>query len=375
MEEGKKTNALSRIPQSMSFDNTVLERAYQEEAIILRDVIVYVINKKAKNLWDEFTFSLEDFCKEMGYDRSNLQRTKEQFVNPSKKELQKLPIIDEHNFDSAFEYALYRGMKENIVISRRGDKDIEFRSYRVIEDLKVYYNKNTKKDTKRIYSIRLASELMENIFKEYFLIDYKDYSGIKASTTNLLGGFRNFYVFMAQMISLAKQHTTEENNSFIVAIDKLATILNIKSTEEHTKRKFNVKKALNKLKDSLERTSFDFEFVKNGGRFAYYVKFSFPKETLAYFDEKLRAVFFHKLFEECSDEFLKNVLGIQVNKSQWEDYQRKINTKEVRVKFIEWFLDQRDMKAKEIIFRRVYQNTYRVQYPVDKPIDFEGLAV
>jgi hypothetical protein len=33
------------------------------------------------------------------------------------------------------------------------------------------------------------------------------------------------------------------------------------------------------------------------------------------------------------------------------------------------------MKAKEIIFRRVYQNTYRVQYPVDKPIDFEGLAV
>lgn len=366
--ENKEKGELSRVPQYLSFDNTVLQRAYQSDSILLRDIIVYILNKKSKNLFEEYSFSLIEFCREMGYEKTNLQRTKPEFMNVTQRNKNILPVVDNHVFDGIFEHALYRGLKENIIISRKGEKDIEFRSYRVIEELRVEYDRETKKDVKRVYTIKLAKELLENLFKEYFLIDYLDYKSIKASKVSLIGSYRNFYIFMAQMIAVS-QKGKDDNYTYIVSVDKLTEVLSLNSEESPRKKKQNIKCILEKLKDIVENTKFNYEFVKNGDRYAYWVEFSFSEGVKNYFNEKSKAIFFKKLWTECEIIFLREVEKINVGSRATGEY---IKTKEYRLKFIEWFLSSDMIKDKENLFKKVYYQVYGVHY-LKSDISFDDL--
>ncbi|MDO5666037.1 MAG: hypothetical protein Q4G63_12390 [Bacteroidia bacterium] len=169
------TNNLSRVPQSLSFDHNALERTYGEDATIIRDIIVYVSKNQMKNLFGEVEFSIEDFCKDMGYSRTTLQRTIQNFKNNPKT----IPIIDNHKFDSPFEYALYRGLKENVVFHRQRDGKEVFEAVQIIEKLEVVYDKTTKKDTKRIYNIKLGARILDYLFTEYNLIDFNEYRELR----------------------------------------------------------------------------------------------------------------------------------------------------------------------------------------------------
>jgi len=182
-------NNLSRIPQDFSFDNNALYKQFDNETPIIMDIIAYCVREKLYNtsLWNEVTISIEGFAKEFGYSRAELSRLR--FPNEDKLPPKKRHniMLGEHKIENVFEYALYRALKENIVVTRhiKNDRDeVEevSRSYRIIEQLKCNINDSeTKKKLKHIYTISLASELLDAIIgkhKNYFLFDYNDYKNI-----------------------------------------------------------------------------------------------------------------------------------------------------------------------------------------------------
>jgi hypothetical protein len=356
-DEQKKD--LTHVPQSLTFDTDALYRAYGEEATIIRDVIIYVANVQMKDLWGNVTLTIDSFCKELGYNRTTLQRTIDRFRDTSKKNL---PIIDGHVFDSAFEYALFRAMKENITITRYKDNQEIIDVYPIIDRLTVDYDKTTKKITKRKYSIKLGDKILDNLFKEYYLIDFFEYKSLKSAKISSLGAFRNFYIFMARMISQVQwQRKKKEDESYIISVDDLCTILN-SDAKLPKHKKLYVKRTLDTIQESLPHTKFIYRFTSNSvhGQ-AYYVSFRFSDDTIEYFNERLKAVFYKKLFGECEILYFHHS-GVSHNAQEVKDF-IKIYKNLDRKDFYNWLLDKTDIDKKTSKFKDVYAQVYHTSYP------------
>ncbi|NDV96097.1 hypothetical protein D0T84_14420 [Dysgonomonas sp. 521] len=344
-------NQLSRVPQNFSFDKDALLRTFGEESAIIRDIIVYAANCQFLDLWGNITFSIEDFCREFGYSRTTLQRTLPEFKETKKN----LPVIDDHVFDSLFEYALYRALKENVIFKRKKDNKETFESVQLISHLDVIYDKSTKKLSKRLYSVKLGHKIIENLFKEYHLIDFYDYKRLKSSKISSVGAFRNFYIFMARIIAQVRFYERSNNpQNFITSIDDLCDVFGV-SVDTPKNKKAYITKTLKHIQESLVNTKFDWSFVTNGTKHSYFVEFIFSKETLAYFDEKLKAVFFKKLHSAAEQIYIKEKGGLISHSSVLDAY-RNID----REDFYKWFMsdDSRDKKMK--IWNDLYSETFGV---------------
>lgn len=353
-----KNNQLSRIPQNFSFDKDALLRTFGEESAIIRDIIVYVANCQFSDLWGNITFSIEDFCREFGYSRTTLQRTLPQFKNlPEKKQ----PIIDDHVFDSLFEYALYRALKENVVFKRRKDDRETFESVQLISHLDVIYDKTTRKLSKRLYSIKLGHKILENLFKEYHIIDFYDYKRLKSSKISSVGAFRNFYIFMARIIAQVKfyQRSNQPEN-FVASIDDLCGVFGVNYDSPKNKKAY-ISRTLNYIQESLVNTKFEWEYVKNGTRYNYFVEFSFADATLDYFDEKLKAVFFKKLHSSAEQLYLREEAGGSGRYSSMLEAYRNINVED----FYRWFMSDSSKDKKLKIWDDAYTEIFGVSAPSD----------
>lgn len=67
---------LNRVPRllSESYNSGLIERLYESGGSVMLDIIIYLCGNHVKDLFGESWFSIEDFCKKMGYDRTKLQR-------------------------------------------------------------------------------------------------------------------------------------------------------------------------------------------------------------------------------------------------------------------------------------------------------------
>lgn len=353
--ERMKNNQLSRIPQNFSFDKDALLRTFGEESAIIRDIIVYAANCQFLDLWGNITFSIEDFCKEFGYNRTTLQRTLSQFKDlPEKKQ----PIIDDHVFDSLFEYALYRALKENVVFKRRKDNKDTFESVQLISHLDVIYDRSTKKLSKRLYSIKLGHKILENLFKEYHIIDFYDYKRLQANKISSVGAFRNFYIFMARIIAQVRFYQrSHQEEKFVASIDDLCDIFGVNYDSPKNKKAY-ISRTLNYIQESLVNTKFSWEFIKNGTKYNYFVAFSFSDETLNYFDEKLKAVFFSKLHTAAEQLYLKEVVNTTRYSSMLEAY-RNMDIEG----FYKWFMSDSAKEKKLKIWDDVYTEIFGLSAP------------
>ena len=113
MEEKNLTlRKYGRVPQSFVFDSRALFKKYDDSAAIIQDLMIfYSYNRLNVNLFGEFEFTIKDFCEAMGYERTTLQRTITELKDP--------PTLNDHVFDSVFEYALFRSLKEVVIVTRR----------------------------------------------------------------------------------------------------------------------------------------------------------------------------------------------------------------------------------------------------------------
>ena len=375
----------SRIPQSFVFDNKALTRQYDDSAVIIQDLMIfYSYNKLNVNLFGEFEFTMNDFCASMGYNRTTLQRTMN-MKNP--------PVLDDHVFDSPFEYALYRCLRENVIVSRKKDGREENYSYKLLDHLFVNYDRTTKKLTKRTYVIKFSNEFLNNILKEYFILDYEDYNRITNKKIEIMGVDRGFYLTLCKMITVirnqryitkkeGKEWNPLSDNIYRTSVDLLCKQLNITEEEPKAKKKYLTAR-LNKIQKQLKNTQFSYQYqrYKDDSRWKYAVNFYFPQEVLDEYDEKLRAKFIYKLMIQCTEQFGR------INPTYKMNTIKGRLSPEDEIKFFNWFGSSEDLEdtdyvmegksyhrmGKFSIFKNIYQEIYLVPY-LDKEIDFSLLT-
>lgn len=374
----KRVKKFSRVPQAFVFDNKALYRKFEKSASIVQDLMIfYNYNKLNTNLFGEFEFTIKDFCDAMGYNRTNLQRS---------VEIGEDAVLDDHVCDSLFEYSLFRCLKENVVLRRKKDSSMEYRSYKLLDKLAINYDKTSKKQQRRSYTIKFSKEFSEGVFKEYFVLDYEDYSRIYNRKLELMGADRNFYLIVCKMIAIIRNlrynarkegylWNPERDNAYRSNIDMVCSQLGIEIQDPKNKKR-KLKARLENIQSEIQNTPFTFEFEKQRGEnnTEIFVVFRFTDEIIEYFDEKQKAKFIFKLISKCSDQYARINL----------DYKAKIMsctiTEEDEEKFFEWFsssehmddfsiiIDGRPYPAlgKFSIFKSVYQEIYEEPYPGDK---------
>lgn len=289
---------LSRYPRSLSehYNFGLIGRLYESGGSVALDLIVYLANHQMKNLFGESWFSISDFCKAMGYDRTKLHRklSDEQLRDlfgkrsPEYIRTEANGEVIKHPIETVFEAALYRLGIENIAFPvQNADGSSTYKFVQIITKFDIKTNFHTKKDTKRLYSATLNKEIKDSLFTHYNLIDLQDYRKLPDRT-----GYRYFYLNLSKMIYLIK-HKIEKKEApyFTLTVDQLAKIFNANVTNNNN-RKTKVASILKSINKHLEVTKFQFDFVKGENeKWAYTVRFYFPEETLQYFDEKFKRVF------------------------------------------------------------------------------------
>ena len=306
-DSGKRTEPRApkseRIFQYRSIGSTI-----RSAGSIMSDIIIYAASSQMKDLFGECWFTINDFCKAMGYERTRLQRKLPQDI--LEKLLGNQPPIYmteqngrkiEHPIENSFEAAIYRLGTSNLAVAYSKDGKSKYKFIQIFDSFEIKDDFSTKKKTKRVYNIHLSKDLLNTLFTEYNLIELKDYRKLPNRK-----GYRKFYLNLTRMIYLIKYKIEQGiEPCFTATVDQLADIFEVHITN-NADRKKKVTSILNAINKNLEVTKFKFQYVKGeGDRWAYTVQFLFEEETLNYFDEKLKAVLLSKYYENLQSEFLK----------------------------------------------------------------------
>lgn len=196
MEEKKE---LERVPRILSanYNAELIQRLYEAGGSVAMDIIIFLCGEHTKNLFGESWFSIEDFCRKMGYDRTNLQRK----LSPT--QLQKLFGKDApmyiytseagekytHPIETVFEAALYKLGRENIAYKTDYNGRTSYTFVQIIRKIDISTDFTTKKSTKRLYSVQLNPVLRAQVQSYYNLIESKDYRTLPDRK-----GYRIFYL-------------------------------------------------------------------------------------------------------------------------------------------------------------------------------------
>lgn len=370
---------LTRIPQSLTHDYRVIERAFGNNGKLITDLLIFASNVQMHDVFGNICFSLDDFCKKMGYKKSNLQvklpdKEKAELLGKQKDlAIYQKPLSSDkfftHIIENRFECALWAAMTQNLVFVRskpNGSASVE--SIQLIKKLDIDYDHTTNKVTKRLYSITLGSTLKDFLFTQYNLIELKDYRNIPN-----YDGYRMFYMYLSRMIALIKYNKSiQEPPYYRLTVDQLAEIFNY-THKLPSDRKKAVRSTLDKINSHIEHTKFIYEFIKDGGQFAYTVQFQFSDEILAYFDEKSKAIFTRALMQACESQFIKdNFKHIQNAMERAKAYTAFITQEDKdgnlinRHMFWDWFSSDDNMTIKREIYKKVYYEIFKVAAP-EKP--------
>lgn len=154
-----------------------------------------------------------------------------------------------------------------------------------------------------------------------------------------------------------------DRDTFVVSIDDLCNIYGVDIGNPKDKKKY-ITKVLNNMIKDLSNMKFQWQYIKNGGRYAYFVEFKFSDETLEYFDEQLKAVFFKQLYSELRRMYILS--GNDESIQHFNNMQDKLKNLDKK-KYMEWiFTDDDDNKVKIKIFNETYLKVYGVEYNPDE---------
>lgn len=293
---------LNRVPRllSESYNSGLIERLYESGGSVMLDIIIYLCGNHVKDLFGESWFSIEDFCKKMGYDRTKLQRKlsqeqmKDLFGKRSPHYIFKDANGEEiiHPVETVFEAALYKLGLENISYPVVANGTTSYIFIQILTKFEIKTNFKTKKGTKRLYSASLNNLIKDSVYTLYNLIESQDYR-------ILPNKYRYFYLELSKMIFLIKYKIRSGSlPSYRLTVDQLAKLFNL-NFEENKERKRNVTKILNGINRYLKYTNFQFRYIKGeNDKWAYTIEFEFSKETLEYFDERYTATFTQRFYSD-----------------------------------------------------------------------------
>lgn len=367
---------LTRIPQQITNDFKIIDRAFGRNGKLINDILVFASSVQMLDVFGNISFSLDDFCKKMGYQKSNLQvklddkEKAELLGNQKDLAVYQKPISGttffSHIIENRFECALWAAMTQNLVFVRRkqnGGTSAE--SIQLISKLDIDYDHTTSKVTRRLYSIKLGATLKDFLFNQYHLIELKDYRKIPN-----YDGYRIFFIYLSRMMAYIKhKKNSQQPPYYILTVDQLAEIFNY-THEQPSNRKKAVKKTLDKINSIIEHTKFSYKFIKDGKQFAYTVQFEFSDEILDYFDEKSKAIFFSALTKACEKLFVNDYFGHIQNHAErartYSSFMEQVDENGTLINrhiFWEWFSSEDNMTAKREIYNKVYFEIFKMAAP------------
>lgn len=360
MSQAESHNQLSRVPRTISenYNGENLDILFEAGGTIMSDIIIYAGATQMKDLFGETWFSMEDFCKTMGYTRTKLQKklTEEQkasvfgAIKPTYLTEQNGHKI-EHPIETVFESALYKLGSGNLNIAYSQNNSTRYKFIQILDSFEIRDNFISQKKTKRLYSVHLSKDLINTLFNGYNLIDLKDYRSLPNRK-----GYRKFYLNLAKMIFLIKYKVKKgENPSFTINVNDLAKIFDVNIVNNHDRKK-KVVSILNAINKNLMKTKFNYEFIKaEGEKWAYTIKFTFEEETLKYFDEKVKAIISTQFYEQVRGLFLKTK-GIPVYDYYKYSESLTFGNGALYQEFMDWLYSEQDKEEKIEAYCSAYMN-------------------
>lgn len=357
----KEIKEISRVPRTLNenYNSGLIERLYESGGSVAIDLIIYLSNHQMKNLFGENWFSITDFCKTMGYDRTKLHRklTKEQLVSLFGKrapvyrrtEADGFEVI--HPIETVFEAALYRLGLENLAFPiQNSDGSTSYNFVQIITKFDIKTDFSTKKSTKRLYSATLNQTIKDSLFTHYNLIELQDYRKLPDRT-----GFRLFYLDLSKMIYLIKYKVTQgQAPYFTLTVDQLAKIFDVQVSDNNN-RKRKITSILNSINKSLIVTKFQFDYIKGEKeKWAYTVQFYFPTDTLDYFDEKFNAVFIKRFYDSLLWKYTNLAYPKNFAGGRNDKIQEIKNTPQLYEEFLQWAHSAQNITTKEEIYRSTF---------------------
>ena len=356
---------LSRVPRTLSesSNSKVLEVLFDAGGTVMSDIIIYVASSQMKDLFGDCWFSINDFCETMGYERTKLQRklTEKQLdllfsgqhpVYITEQNGQKI----EHPIENTFEAALYRLGTSNLSVAYSTGEKTQYKFIQILDSFEIKDDFSTKKRTKRNYNVHLSKDLMNTLFTEYNLLELKDYRKLPNRK-----GYRKFYLNLAKMIYLIKYKVEQgQEPYFTVTVDQLASIFEVNVKDNHDRKK-KVTSILNAINKNLEKTKFQFQYIRGKGeKWPYTIQFFFDTETLEYFDEKIKAILSSHYHDTLKSIFL-NKKGIPISRHYYYKDSFKLGSGEYYHEFITWAYSEEDKNLKENAYRDAYIKVLGIQ--------------
>lgn len=355
---------LSRVPRSLSaIQNEDLFINTLDGGSIMIDILIYCSNQAMKDLFGNIRFSLDDFCNKMGHCKANLQRKldKEQLKQLFGKEQ---PVYEAilpsnknyiHRIESVFEAMLYKLTKENLVIPvKTSNGSTRYTGINIVNYFEIADNFETKKRTKRMYTISLSNEIQNLLYTNYSLIELNEYANIPDRR-----GYKRFYLILARMLYIIKCRIQEDQEaSFTISIDQLAQYFDIKEEEARFKKMYVIR-YLDRINKHLNDTKFKYTTIKgNGQKWAYTVKFEFNEESLRFFDEKYKAVFTQRFYRDLRNLYIESNLP-EIGVHQYHIKINEIIDDPIEYKkMIDWIFSTDKQKDKEDIYNRTFYQTF-----------------
>lgn len=375
MSNNKSNKELSRVPKYLGKNFTIVERNFDTLGSVVVDIMIFLANFKMKNLFGEMIFSLDDFCQVMGYNKTNLQRKltpeqlkdllggislpKVQVMNSKARDGEEKIKI--HKLENTFEIALWRATKENVDYTYKDGDMTKYRAMQLLEGFDIMYDISTKKATKRMYSVKLASKVTKLLLSQYNLIELADYRNIPDRY-----GYKYFYLLIVKMIPVIKNNERKgDPKHYLMSVDELANIFGVYYQDKEGKpqnaaKKRRIKIVLDSIKSYIGVAKFDYKFVKNGGKYAYWVQFTFADNILEYFDERIKAVFYSDLFNACKSYFIRNKVVANKMTDKIRAFKDIFENEDNEDIFWDWFNGEDDREIKDQIYEEVYASVYKL---------------
>lgn len=378
MEENKKS--LCRIPRALTDQKAkqkIEKELYQLGGSLGIDIIIYACNSQNENLFGECWFSMDDFCKKMGYNRTHLQEKvsnekKTQFLgedNPVHILYDIRGKKIEYKIETVFECILYKLGSQNIGIveqTRSGGSVYKF--LQVLDEFEIKSNLETLKKTRRMYRVRINSRLKETLFNSYSLIELNEYNKLPDRA-----GYREFYLNLCRMIAIVKYKKDHgEIPCFTMSVDQLASIFDVNIIENKDRKK-RITRILNSINKNLKAAKFDFEYIKGANeKWAYTVKFQFSDETVEYFDEKYKAVFMIRYYENLLGNYIRLRYPSSDMKMIISEKQRITEDEGQKEQFRKWCFSDEHMDLKVTIYKNTSMEVFKMN-PEDSGFDIGEL--
>ena len=368
-----KRKELTRIPQSIASNFKEMQNTYGRLAPIVTDLMIFLANQQMNSIFNDISFTLDDFCEKMGHSKKELQR---KMTEEERKDILGSTIAIYRNrtgeqlLENKFELALWLATQRNLVMSRFNSKgEFIFTGVQIIQAFEIGVDYSTQKSQKKRYLVVLGGMLKDFLLTNYNLIELKDYRSIPNYE-----GYRDFYLYLSRIIVIVKyKKQKQEESNFIMSVDELCDIFGSKRTRNDDKKKF-VTKTLNKIRDLVEYAKFNYEYVNAGHRYKYHVQFDFADETLEYFDEKIKAQFFKALLNEFEAEFTNYYFHALPHMQRAMEFRRMMDEQDIEHKqsrktFVEWLFNEEDKEVKMQKYKEVFFKIWGVSY--DETMGFE----